>query len=118
MFRRVAVIAVTAMMLAACSMPFGERSPSAPAARPAAAPAERTVQTESAPGSPLLDPQSTAAACPASCERSYRVCMDSVAARPNSSEPFGAQARPFTDTENCQNDLGRCLRRCSTAPAP
>ncbi|MGQ9369707.1 hypothetical protein [Azospirillum sp. A39] len=71
--------------------------------------------------SPLLDAESPAASCPAACERSFRICMDSVAARPSAgtTEQFGmSSTRPFTATDDCQYELGRCLQRCPTSTSP
>ena len=52
--------------------------------------------------------------CRARCDRSYSVCLDSVAARSQSSSSRSDRASVFTPTDNCQHSLRQCFDRCGS----
>lgn len=135
MFRPITILgpllALALAALSACSDAPGRRggpaaSPSAssaPAATAPATPAPATPAPRSgaAAPSPANDPSLRLGAegeagesCRARCDRSYNVCMDSVAARSQSGAERPDRLGVFTPTDNCQHSLRQCFQRCGS----
>lgn len=127
MFRPIAILApalaLALVALSACSDAPGRRgasaaSPSssvsttAPAAPSTPAP-NRSAQVNDP--SLLLGAEGEAGeSCRARCDRSYNVCMDSVAARTQSGIERPDRSGVFTPSDNCQYSLRQCFQRCGS----
>lgn len=88
-------------------------APASPgAARPAVPPATAAPSSET----DLLTDTNRAESCRERCERSYRICGDSTAATKEDLIGSLGNPRPFSRADDCQFQLGSCLKRCDTTP--
>lgn len=108
------VLSVALLALGACSTgprTSVDNAPAAAVTRPAAPAVNGAHDPSLLLGGGKADDYDS---CRARCDRSYNVCLDSVAARSQSDSNRSERASVFTPTDNCQYALRQCFDRCGT----
>lgn len=111
-------LSTTALILATLTLAACADAPKS--AAPAPAPAAGKVQIPAPKGVNEDDPtirSNAAATCRADCARQDRVCGDSLgrgSASGSSLESLTSPS-PFSQADNCRDQLRRCLDRCKNA---
>jgi len=122
------ILSTTALILATLTLAACADAPktAGPATAPAQsstatpAPASGKVQIPAMKGVNESDPtirSNSAAICRADCSRQDRMCGDSAGRGSASGSTLESLTNPapFSATDNCRDQLRRCLDRCATA---
>jgi hypothetical protein len=125
--KRTLFAAVAAMLLmAGCAQTDAGRSAapapqaatkSAPAAAPAAATSDKNLPSPllTQPGGNKVITGGSIEVCQQQCERSYQICMDGSATRPDTLSGTMYEGRMFGPAARCETSLASCMKRCTSA---